>query len=57
MFELGRDLFDRVQVGRAFWQEDDLALVATAIVHDNVQSATHPANCIKSESEPNLNAD
>ena len=47
MLELGEDLFDRVQVGRVFWQEEELgaggsderphrlAFVATEIVHDD----------------------
>jgi hypothetical protein len=47
MFELGKDLLDRVQVGRVFWQEEELgscgsdeltdgsASVATEIVHDH----------------------
>ena len=47
MFELGEDLFDRVQVGGVFWQEEELgaggaderphrlAFVATEIVHDD----------------------
>ena len=47
MLELGEDLFDRVQVGRVFWQEEELgaggaderphrlAFVTTEIVHDD----------------------
>ena len=47
MFELGEDLLDGVQVGRVFWQEDQLgsdgadkpaygfSLVAAQIVHDD----------------------
>ena len=47
MFELGEDLLDGVQVGRVFWQEDQLgsdgadkpaygfSLVAAEIVHDD----------------------
>ena len=47
MFEFGKDLFDRVQVGGVFWQEEelganatnelayDLALVAAEIVEDH----------------------
>ena len=52
MFEFGEDLLDRVEVGRVFWQENemragfangrahDFALVAAEIVHDDDVAGT-----------------